>query len=280
MIRNPKNDVRKGVRRRYCSRVRWPRFPQLAFRPHPSRHGHETASSQPVHCQKQTFGEAFGEAFGAATGVSDPRLHQLRIRNHHADGRAATVAGYDGPGFHTWPPSHIPQDTDTKPLLRSRASATAKKTFGEAFGAATGVSDPRLQQIRIRNHHTGGQAATVAGYDGPGFHNWPSSHIPQDTDTKPLLRSRSTAKKTFGEAFGAATGVSDPRLQKIRIRDNYAGKLTSLSSTDPTPSVSGPEGASHTSPGCQPLGIPGKTTSRSEGTPHSLRVSDVATITR
>ena len=27
---------------------------------------------------------------------------------------------------------------------------------------------------------------------------------------KPLLRSRSHAKKTFGEAFGAATGVSDP----------------------------------------------------------------------
>jgi hypothetical protein len=47
----------------------------------------------------------------------------------------------------------------------------------------------------------------------------------------PLLRSRSTAKKAFGEAFGeafgAATGVSDPRLQKIRIRNDYAGKFTS-----------------------------------------------------
>ena len=30
-------DVRRGVRRRHCSRVRWPRFPQLAFGPHPSR---------------------------------------------------------------------------------------------------------------------------------------------------------------------------------------------------------------------------------------------------
>jgi len=55
-------------------------------------------------------------------------------------------------------------------------------TFGKAFGAAT-----------------------VAGYDGPGFHTWPSSHIPQDTDTKPLLRIRSPAKKTFG----AAIEVSD-----------------------------------------------------------------------
>ena len=63
----------------------------------------------------------------------------------------------------------------------------------------------------------------LSGYDGPGFHNWPSGHIPQDTAPKPLLRIRSTAKKTLGEAFGAATGVSDPRLQKIRIRSNGAG---------------------------------------------------------
>jgi hypothetical protein len=26
-------------------------------------------------------------------------------------------------------------------------------TFGEAFGAATGVSDPRLQKTQLRNHH-------------------------------------------------------------------------------------------------------------------------------
>ena len=83
----------------------------------------------------------------------------------------------------------------------------------------------------------GGDAATVAGYAGPGFHTWPSGHIPQDTAPKPLLRSRPHAKKSFGEAFGAATGVSDPRLQKIRgarattlgpqIRNDYAGKLIS-----------------------------------------------------
>ena len=62
-----------------------------------------------------------------------------------------------------------------------------KKTFGETFGAATGVSDPRLQKIRIRNNHAGGQAATVAGVAGPGLHTWPSGHIPQDTDTKTLF---------------------------------------------------------------------------------------------
>ena len=52
--------------------------------------------------------------------------------------------------------------------------------FGEAFGAATGVSNPRLQKIRIRNHGAGGKAAAVAGYGGPGFHTWPSGHILQD----------------------------------------------------------------------------------------------------
>jgi hypothetical protein len=42
---------------RRCSRVRWPRFPHLAVRPHPSRHGSERAdpnpaSSNPVIRQK------------------------------------------------------------------------------------------------------------------------------------------------------------------------------------------------------------------------------------
>ena len=69
-----------------------------------------------------------------------------------------------------------------KPLFRIRS--TAKKTFGEAFGAATGVSDPRLQKTRIRNNGAGGDAATVAGVAGPGFHNWPSGHIPQDNGSE------------------------------------------------------------------------------------------------
>ena len=66
----------------------------------------------------------------------------------------------------------------------------------------------------------------LAGYAGPGFHTWPSGHIPQDPDLKPFLCIRPHVKKTFGEAFGAATGVSDPRLQKIRIRNRCAGATT------------------------------------------------------
>jgi hypothetical protein len=47
-----------------------------------------------------------------------------------------------------------------------------------------------------------------------------------------------------------------------------SGKSTSLSSTDPTPSVSDANGALHASPGWQPWESPVKTDMRSEGTPH------------
>ena len=78
---------------------------------------------------------------GALTSSSASTKPLLRIRPHAKKTfGAATVAGYVGPGFHNWPQSHIPQDTNPKPLLRIRSRA--KKTFGEAFGAATGVSDP------------------------------------------------------------------------------------------------------------------------------------------
>jgi hypothetical protein len=103
------------------------------------------------------------------------------------------LAGYAGPGFHTWPSGHIPQDTAPNPLFRSRSHA--KKTFGQAFGAATGVSDPRLQKIRIRNNGAGGKAATVAGYAGPGFHNWPSGHIPQNNGSESASSQPAPCKK-------------------------------------------------------------------------------------
>ncbi len=78
-IRPPaKKDVRRGVRRRRCSRVRWPRFPQLAFGPHPSRQWLRNRFFASGRLPKKTF----GEAFGAATGVSDPRLQTIRIRNN------------------------------------------------------------------------------------------------------------------------------------------------------------------------------------------------------
>ena len=108
------------------------------------------------------------------------------------------------------PSNAVHEQTFSNPVLRP----LLKKSFGETFGATTGVSDPRLQKIQTQNNGTGGEAAAVAGDVGPGFHIWPSGHIPQDTAPKPLLRIRSHAKKTFGEAFGAATGVSDPSYRK------------------------------------------------------------------
>jgi hypothetical protein len=51
----------------------------------------------------------------------------------------------------------------------------------------------------------------LAGYAGPGFHNWPGS---ADVLVGEYETGDSHPKKTFGKAFGAATGVSDPRLQK------------------------------------------------------------------
>ena len=123
---------------------------------------------------------------GLATGVSDPRRQMPRIRNNHAGGQAATVAGYAGPGFHTWPLGHINQNTFTKQLLRIRASASVKKSFGETFGAATGVSDPRRQKPQTRNHHAGGKAVTLAGYGGPGFHTFGPSKFLFRNDLGPV----------------------------------------------------------------------------------------------
>ena len=61
---------------------------------------------------------------------------------------------------------------------------TRQKTFGETFGAATGVSETRLQKIAIRNDGSGGQSVTVAGSGGPGFHTWPPGHIDQTRNRK------------------------------------------------------------------------------------------------
>ena len=157
--KNP--DTNPSTRRpsRRCSRVRWPRLSHLAVRPHPSRHGYETVFSHPVLRQK-----TFGETFGAATGVSDPRLQKFRIRNHLRGGQAAAVAGYAGPGFHTWPLGHIPQDTDTKPLLRIRSSAKnrSEKRSAPRPGSAThgykksgykiASSHPVLRQKNVRRN--------------------------------------------------------------------------------------------------------------------------------
>ena len=85
------------------------------------------------------------------TATKDPNTKQRRRRD------AATVAGYAGPGFHIWPSGHILQDPDTNVLIRIRPPAFTQKSFGETFGAATGVSDPSYKKSR---YETTIQAAT------------------------------------------------------------------------------------------------------------------------
>ena len=104
---NPKQPRRRPSR--HCSRVRWPRFPHLAPRPHPSRGGCETASAYPTPYQKDVRRDVRRRDRGQRpTATEDPNTKQLR------GGQAAAVAGYAGPGFHTWPPGHIPQDNGSE----------------------------------------------------------------------------------------------------------------------------------------------------------------------
>ena len=197
---------------RRCSRVRWPRFPHLAP-------GHILQNTDPnplLRCRSPPQ-NSFGETFGAATGVSDPRLQKIRIQNNHAGGQAAAVAGYAGPGFLTWPPGHILQNTHPNPLPRCRSPP--QNSFGQTFGAATGVSDPRLQ----KTHHAGGQAAAVAGYDGPGFHTWPrphpSKHGSASAFTLPVTCSKFVRRDVRRRDRGQRpTATVDPHTKQPRRR--------------------------------------------------------------
>ena len=75
-------DVRRGVRpSRHCSRVRWPRLLQLAFGPHPSRHGSETASSHSAPCQKDV---RRGVRRRHCSRVRWPRFPQLAFGPHRS----------------------------------------------------------------------------------------------------------------------------------------------------------------------------------------------------
>ena len=74
----------KPLRRRqsrHCSRVRWPRFPQLALRPHPLRPGSETASPHPVPCEKDVRrGVRRRDRGQRPTAIVDPDPKPLRRR--------------------------------------------------------------------------------------------------------------------------------------------------------------------------------------------------------
>ena len=181
-------------RTRHCSWGRWPRFSPLA----PSHIPQNTDPKPPPRIRSTAT-----MTFGAATGVSDPRLQNIRIRNNGAGGEAATVAGVAGPGFHNWPQATSLKTQirnrlhESGPLLKRRSekrsvrrSATRSRPF---FPSPTGRlrgQRPPLQKIPIRNDDAGGEATTVAGVAGPGFHNWPAGHILREADAKAVIRIR------------------------------------------------------------------------------------------
>jgi hypothetical protein len=60
----------------------------------------------------------------------------------------------------------------------------AQKTFGETFGAATGVSDPRLQKIRIRRDATNGSMGLrTYTFDATGLDAGRAQIVPEPLTT-------------------------------------------------------------------------------------------------
>jgi hypothetical protein len=88
------------------------------------------------------------------------------------------LAGYAGPGFHTWPSGHIPQDTAPNPLLRIRPHA--KKTFGETFGEACAAT----VAFGIASKDRAAPGSATPATEEP----WRTRHFPHDPDTKRLRR--------------------------------------------------------------------------------------------
>ena len=81
----------------------------------------------------------------------------------------------------------------------------------------SGVSDPRLQKTRIRNHNTGGQAATVAGYAGPGCHTWPPGHIDQTRNRKshPPICPLQCGREFFNTGAGERDALEGFEVRRV-----------------------------------------------------------------
>ena len=67
--------------------------------------------------------------------------------------------------------------------MKAESRKQRKKTEMKAEEDETLARAPLLQAADTKRLR-GGQAATVAGYAGPGFHTWPSGHILQDNGSE------------------------------------------------------------------------------------------------
>ena len=63
----------------------------------------------------------------------------------HRSGQAATVAGYAGPGFYTWPPGHINQNPDTNPLLHIPVPLLKNRSAPRPGSATHGYRNPNTK---------------------------------------------------------------------------------------------------------------------------------------
>ena len=159
-------------------------------------------------------GRPFAASAGRPRSCRQHRWPWIRARSHHW----GTLRVFSPS---TWPPltrfsrrrttvRSPPQDTEASRVVTDRLRAATKIVRRDVRRRDRGQR-PQLQKTPaslIRNHQSGGTAATVAGDVGPGFHHWPPGHIPQDTDPKLLFRTRSPTQNTFGETFGEARATT------------------------------------------------------------------------
>jgi hypothetical protein len=173
------------------------------------------------------------------SGVSDSSYKKYPHPKPPRGGQAAAVAGYAGPGFHHWPPGHIPQNTDSKPRIRIRRVQTGLKKSSERRSArrapprsypasrqrpgGSGVSDPSYKKSRDETT-TRRPRRRCSRVRRPRFpplapRPHPSKHGFETTDPNPTRSNRT--QKTFGETFGearAATVVSSFAAKTGRLR--------------------------------------------------------------
>jgi hypothetical protein len=133
------------------------------------------------------------------------------------------LAGYAGPGFHTWPSGHIPQATDPKPRPRIRSPSPTQKTFGETFGAATGVSDPRLQGRLCRRNGFFWAGFRATGSRGVLTEEKLKAGIRKTDNSKPVPRLPAGffLTRRRGERGGRKIGFS-PRAPRLRVNRGFA----------------------------------------------------------
>ena len=157
-------DVRRGVRRRHCSRARWPRFPHLAPRPtDQTRDRKRHRSLCPNGATHTSPGHPPWEPHPREQVCSEGTPHRRdRGRGPRHGGYAAFLQNAElfcRVGSQGWHPGLV-CDAHSGHGVRNRVRAwdweridvegeryrTRQKTFGETFGAATGVSDPSYRK--------------------------------------------------------------------------------------------------------------------------------------